>query len=121
MEFGLEDFVDGGGDVFDGGDGGFEFGDFEVEVFVVEAGDDVFGDDFFEGGDVDEEALFVGAAAEGHLQFVVVAMAVGVGALAEGFEVQVVGEIGVEEAVGGGEFEFLVESGHGELRRNCGK
>src|SRR5688572_29463602 len=75
VEAGAEHAVDGGGDVFDAGDEILELRNLDVEVFVVEAVDDGFGDDALESGDIDEHAVAAGLAAEGDLELVVVAVA----------------------------------------------
>ncbi len=100
------------GDVFDGGVEGGEFFAVDVEVLVVEAVEDLVGDDVLELVDGEEAAGGVGGAGEGDFEFVVVAVAVGVVAAAEDFLVFGVGEGWGVEAVGGGEFEFEGELDH---------
>ena len=100
------------GDVFYGGDlaavclveGGAVF----VEVFVVQGGDEGVVDCLF---DLDLELWgeFVDVYFDGGLEFVVVAVGVGVVALAEEGGVFLVGHGGAVEAVGGGELVGLAE------------
>ena len=47
-DFAVEALPDGDGDVFRGGDGGFELGDFEVEVAMIVDADDFVLEDVFE-------------------------------------------------------------------------
>ena len=102
-EAAVEQFPEDLDHVLDGGDEFGEFGGVFVEVFVVEAVED----EFFYGlvdllrfGEL--AGAGVGYAAEGDLEGVVVAMALGIAAFTEGVEVLLRVPVGVAEAMRGG-------------------
>ncbi len=70
---------------------------------MIEPVDDFFVDNLFKPGDIDDRTgLGIGLAADSDFQQIVVTVAVGVGALAEGPLVVGSAELGAVQAVGGG-------------------
>jgi hypothetical protein len=112
-DFAIETMPDGDGDVFRSRDSVRELRNLMVEVAVVINGDDFALENVLELLEVDDEARNgIDFAGDGHLERVVVAVSLTVGALTEDALVLRVGESRVPVEVRGREVGFTSEEDH---------